>query len=300
MKKIQLKENDLLSAKVLSYSAAAGALLALGQNAEAQVSYTNVDPDSVVVSTEGERDGIFEIDMDNNGTVDVTIVHGNGDWWGSFASVRASNGSGASIATVSSYLSAWTYPTYYFARRFDQDELIGSDATFGTYYTGRQLGWYGTGTGTASPYTTGQWADGEPDKYLGIRFSLDGGTTYHYGWVRLDVPILQSEVTVKDYAYEQTADVAIAAGDKGDAGVSVRDGLVDDLGVKVFAHQRNIIVSDVKADLAQADVYNVTGQLVRSVQVESGRTEIPMDNKGLYIVRIDVEGEIVSSKVIVQ
>jgi len=302
MKKKQLKEKDLLAGKLLSYSAAAGALFALGQDADAQIVYTDVDPDStVVLPTVADSAHIFEIDMNNDGFTDVTIVAGNGDWYydegvSNWMSIRALAGSGGEIALQSSYLSGWS-ATYYFAKRFDVDAVIGPDESF--YYSSWsfQLGWMGT-YATGLSYNTGQWVDGETDKYLGIRFSLDGGTTYHYGWVRLDVEGDMSQFTVKDYAYESRADMAIPAG--ATKQVSVKDNLADDLGVKVFAHQGNIVVSDVKADLAQADVYNVTGQLVRSVQVESGRTEIPMDNKGLYIVRIDVEGEIVSSKVIVQ
>jgi len=301
MKKNQLQEKNLLSAKLLSYSAAAGALLAIGANAEAQIVYTDVDPDSLVVLPDIVGQNIFEIDMNNDGFTDVTIVAGNGDWYYSegvsnWMSIRALNGSGAEIALQSSYLSGWS-ATYYFAKRFDADALIGPAESFYSSSWSFQLGWNGT-YATGLSYNTGQWVDGETDKYLGIRFSLDGGTTYHYGWVRLDVAGDQSEVLVKDYAYEETADVGIVAGQKWTT--SVRDGLSDDLGVKIFSHQNKIVISDLEIDHATADVYSVTGQLLHTVQVEKGRNEVPVDNKGLYIVKIDLGSEIVSSKVIVQ
>jgi len=303
MKKNQLQEKDLLSAKLLSYSAAAGALLAIGANAEAQISYTDVDPDSLVVLPDTVGQSIFEIDMNNDGFTDVTIIAGNGDWYydegvSNWMSIRAMAGSGAEVALQTSYLSGGTWAgTYSFAKRFDVDAVIGPDESF--YYSSWsfQLGWLGT---YATGYTmnSGPWVDGEVDKYLGIRFSLDGGTTYHYGWVRLDVAGDQSEVLVKDYAYEETADVGIVAGQKWTT--SVRDGLSDDLGVKIFSHQNKIVISDLEIDHATADVYSVTGQLLHTVQVEKGRNEVPVDNKGLYIVKIDLGSEIVSSKVIVQ
>jgi hypothetical protein len=306
MKTKNLQKNDLLKGKLLSYSAAAGALLAIGQDAEAQVAYTDVDPDSICIAPEVDSTSIFAIDMNGDEIVDVTIVAGDGDWYYAnnstsqyhWWSIRALNGSGAEIATHSSYLSAWA-GTFYFAKRFDKDASIGPEASL-NFYTNSwsfQLGLYGNSTGAL--YTSGHWNDDDVDKYLGIRFSLDAGTSWHYGWVRLDIGDKYKSVTVKDYAWEQTADKAIAAGDVG-TGTSVKDGISDDVGVKVFSHQQNIIVSDLEANHAQADIFSVSGQLLRSVQVESGRTEIPMENKGLYIVRIDLGSEIVSSKVIVK
>jgi hypothetical protein len=305
MKKNQLQKKDLLSPKLLSYSAAAGALLAVGANAEAQIAYTDVDPDSLVVAPEIQSQGIFAIDMNNDGTTDVTIVAGNGDWWYSagssnWMSIRALPGTSAEVAAASSYLTSWS-ATYYFALRFDQDAMIGPDESFSGGSSSFQLGWYGT-YASGTTYNTGPWVDGETDKYLGIRFSLDDGVSYQYGWVRLDVPADQSDVLVKDYAYEQTANLGIKAGEMvgGGPGVSVEDGLADDLGVNISSYQNKIIISDLEIDHATADVYNVAGQLLHTVQVEKGRNEVPVDNKGLYIVRIDMGSEIVSSKVIVQ
>lgn len=304
MKKNRLKEKEILTGKLLSYSAAAGALFALGQDADAQVVYTDVDPDStVLMPTVADSTHIFEIDMNNDGTVDVTVVAGNGDWYYSagvsnWMSIRALNGSGASLALQYSYLSGWG-ATYYFAKRFDADAVIGPNESWYTSSWSFQMGWYGT-YASGTTYNTGQWVDGETDKYLGVRFTLDAGTSYHYGWVRLDVVGDMSQFTVKDYAYEATADVAIAAGDVGEPGVSVRDDLANDLGVKVFSYQDMIVISDLEIDYATADIFNVAGQLVQSVQVETGRNEVPVDNKGLYIVRIDMGSEVVSTKVIVQ
>jgi hypothetical protein len=305
MKKNLLQKNDLLSAKLLSYSAAAGALLAVGQDAEAQIAYTDVDPDSVVVAPEVESQDIFAIDMNNDGITDVTIVAGDGDWYYSmesysyhWKSIRALNGTGGSVAVQSTYLAGWSNPgpTFYLAKRFDQDAIIGPDESFMTSSWSIQLGFVGESSG--STYNSGLWNDGETDKYLGIRFSLDDGVSYHYGWVRLDVAEDHSQVTVKDYAYQTKADLPIVAG--ATVNTSVRNGLANDLGVNISSYQNKIVISDLEIDHATADVYNVAGQLLHTVQVEKGRNEVPVDNKGLYIVRIDLGGEIVSSKVIVQ
>ena len=308
MKTKQLEEKELLTGKLLAYSAAAGAIFEVGQNAEAQVAYTDVDPDEIVIAPGLGLADTLAIDLNGDGIIDVNIVHGSGDKWyttGTSASlwktIRALPGTGGQVNIAPSYLTAWS-ASYNFANRFDAEALIGPDLGEGEYWSGGtssfELAWLGTYAQGTGPYNTGPWVDGAPDKYLGIRFTLDEGTSYHYGWVRLDVTSDIIQVTVKDYAYEQTADVAIAAGDMGN--VSVRDGLRNDLDVKVFSFNRSIIVSDLDVDRAQADVFNVAGQLVRSIQVEKGRTEIPMENNGLYIVRIDTGKDLVSSKVIVQ
>jgi hypothetical protein len=311
MKTNQREEKKFLTRKLLSYSAAAGALLAVGSDAEAQVKYTDVDPDAVVVlpTERGTRDSL-SVDLNGDGIIDVNIMAGNGDKWGdttnatntsNWMSIRAKPAPGGEVNIHPSYLADWG-ETYNFANRFDAEDLLGPDLGEGDYWSGGaesfMLGWLGVYQ-TGGTYNTGPWTDGETDKYLGIRFTLDEGVSYHYGWIRLDVPSDQSQVTIKDYAYEQTADKAIVAGDMG-SGTSVRDGLKNDLGVKLFSLDRNIIVSDLKVDQARAEVYNISGQLVRSVQVEKGRTEIPMESTGIFIVKIDMGAEIVSSKVIVR
>jgi hypothetical protein len=311
MKTKQREEKDLLTGKLLSYSAAAGALLAIGSNAEAQVIYTDVDPDSIVVSPELGSAGLFEIDLNGDGIVDVTIMAGSGDKWYSgdsaslslWKTIRALPGTGGEVNIHPSYLTSWSN-TYNFGKRLDAEAQIGPDLGEGDYWSGGsaafELGWLGTYSATdQGPYNTGPWIDEEePDKYLGIRFTLDEGVSYHYGWVRLNVPTDVSQVTVIDYAYEQTADTPITAGDMG-SGTSIGDGHVDP-GVKVFSFNRSIIVSDLETDHARADIFNVAGQLIQSVQVEQGRTEIPMDDTGLYLVRIDTGKGLVSKKVIVR
>lgn len=58
------------------------------------------------------------------------------------------------------------------------------------------------------------------DKYIGFRLPVTGG--YQYGWFKIDVtytnPGAGATWTVKSYAYQQTPNIAIVAGDQGDGG----------------------------------------------------------------------------------
>ena len=294
MKTKQLKLNDPLTGKLLTYSAAAGALLAFGQKADAQITYTDVDPDQTLVGEYGEK-GIYELDINNDGTIDLLIIQGNEDWYSGWQSVRVMPQNQGAVVTSAIYFSAWE-KSYYMGLKFDKDAAIGVEANFNssTVYS-VQMAWAGTSSEVA--YTSGPWV-GEVDKYLGVRISLDEGSTFNYGWVRLDVAEDLTSFTVKDYAYEATAGTAIAAGDEG--GTQVEDDFANDLGVKIFSFENSIILADVDTDNAQADIFNTIGQLVHSTPVHSGRIEIQKENKGLYIVKLKLNEDIVTSKVIVK
>jgi len=57
---------------------------------------------------------------------------------------------------------------------------------------------------------TGNWV-GVTDRYLGLRFRLDG--TWRYGWARLDIDAAPTRFVVKDYAYQSVMEIGIAAGE---------------------------------------------------------------------------------------
>lgn len=73
-----------------------------------------------------------------------------------------------------------------------------------------------TNTSRGSFYSRGYWAGNFKNKYLGVRFQLNGQT--HYGWIRLTVttntklkkPSL--EATITGYAYESVPNEPIKAG----------------------------------------------------------------------------------------
>ena len=84
----------------------------------------------------------------------------------------------------------------------------------------------GTNGGNGSYYSRGYWAGNLKNRYLGVRFQLNGQT--HYGWIRLTVttnvksgkPSL--EATITGYAYETVANKAIKAGTAAMAAVEVQ------------------------------------------------------------------------------
>lgn len=203
--------------KLLSYSAVAGAFIAGGQSADAQVVYTDVDPDSVLSYLTGT--GSMDIDLDNDGNVDFQL---NNSYTFSFWTNTITN----TITTTSTtyYTYSYSYYSYYYkyanlkavgagAEIFGHfssidslptnEELIASDP-FNVTNNNWNLGSYGT---------WGAWGDfpGEGDRYVGVRF-MNGPDTL-YGWIRLNVAADVEEITLLGYAYETQAGVGIHGGD---------------------------------------------------------------------------------------
>jgi hypothetical protein len=58
---------------------------------------------------------------------------------------------------------------------------------------------------------SGEWI-GKQDKYLGLRFAIDG--KYHYGWIRVSHTAGQDKLMIADYAYNKEADKSIKSGQK--------------------------------------------------------------------------------------
>jgi hypothetical protein len=66
----------------------------------------------------------------------------------------------------------------------------------------------------------GLWAPNEKNRYLGVKFLIDGQV--HYGWARMNAelyfPYINALLT--GYAYETTPNLPIRAGDEGQSAAS--------------------------------------------------------------------------------
>jgi hypothetical protein len=93
---------------------------------------------------------------------------------------------------------------------------IGASASFFNNYTDLIEA---TAAFTSGRYSRGLWGGNPKDRYLGIRFSING--QFHYGWIRLSVTSnvqLNKQTlsaTITGYAYETVPNKAILAGTAG-------------------------------------------------------------------------------------
>ncbi|MFT4681259.1 MAG: hypothetical protein ACI9YU_001098 [Flavobacteriales bacterium] len=126
------------------------------------------------------------------------------------------------------------------------------------------------------------------DVYIGWTFLI--GTATHYGWIRVNFD--GTDLTVRDYAYEDAADTPINAGD----GIPSDPNGIDNLELSDLALYPNPATDVVTIDLiglssddANINIIDVAGRVVYSKgKVQAVRQQISLDglNSGVYFVQI--------------
>lgn len=188
------------------YCQAAGAFLLIHQKAEAQVDYTNIDPDVFVFSNDSNA-----LDFNNDGIDDVTFRIER------FSSTTYNYPTGTEVlsASINIYVSqvngvmtSDALPNPYKLAHLQPGDEIGPSATWNTeadvLINNFNSGDFGVDGMSAF------WKGA--DAYVGVRFLI--GTETHYGWVRLAIqdftthPTLPS-VVLMEMGYEETADAPI-------------------------------------------------------------------------------------------
>ncbi|MEZ5015076.1 MAG: T9SS type A sorting domain-containing protein [Chitinophagales bacterium] len=184
--------------RLAAYSAMAGAFVAIANESDATVVYT--DPADVTVDL-----GFYlPVDIDADGHVDFLILCTSiaTNWTvgveiGYYAGLSYGNPSNQVVG----YLGILPYGS-----ALDFGDAIDAGASFLAYNTAFLASIYSSGTYGAFANTT--------DKYMGFQF-IAGDGNLHYGWMRLDVSVGPVSITVKDFAYDDSPHTAIVAGDMG-------------------------------------------------------------------------------------
>jgi len=185
--KEKLHKNSLAS-KLAKYSAAAGAILAISSNADAQVAYSGLQD----ITINGA--GTFAIDLDGDGNTDFNI--------------GVSNSISFNYANIQNPASnSWLgNPVYALSSSY----LVQSTLSWTNSFSPWNLGSYYTSAGM-------YWGNfpGAGDQYIGVKFEINSGE-FHNGWIKINLSIDCTTLIVRDWAYDQTKDVGINTGDKGD------------------------------------------------------------------------------------
>lgn len=246
-------KKDVLAKRLAGYAAAAGAMVVLTPEADAQVVYSGLVD---TVATENQ----LNLDLNNDGNTDFWFQFEAGSFvdygvWGNFngidlyASYRSiynsttfgwnyfsnsfidSNGANPAALNrgflIGNSLPSPTYSGPYFYWNNEQRDTIAGKTRvyFSSTYTTISSTYYGgpgaTNTFTytnVNSYSSGNFL-GAGEKYLGVRFFIDDHQ--HYGWIRLEVPSDASQLRVFDWAYQSVADSAIYTGDSIDMAASL-------------------------------------------------------------------------------
>jgi hypothetical protein len=196
---------DSIQQKLAQYSAIAGSVLLAGSDVDAQIAYTNVDPNEKIF-----LDDVYNLDLDNDGIFDFkfTVASQVFGYW------RVAEISSADSAPSQNYVSR---SEDFFAAALNANDFIGSGNNWvkpGYYYGGAPyLEYYQIGSpSNGSPgQLYGPWG-GKGDHYLGLKFGING--EYHYGWARLNVTRTASFLNIKAYAYNTVPGEPILAGQR--------------------------------------------------------------------------------------
>ena len=282
---------SLLKEKLKSYSALATALFGTAAAADAQIVYTDVNPDEVLTITNGSVTD-FAVDFNNDGNEDMAVAtygylynYGGTDYQLNYVFSFVANNATAALVGAMQTVGTNQFPA---TSSLTAGTAIGGASTWldttaagGTTYFTAAVGFGSTLVGTAN---TGS------DVYLGARFLIGANT--HYGWVRINVPADASQATVKDFAYNATANGPINAGQT--AGISE----IDAASWTAYGSGSSIkIKSSIEGNI---EVIDLAGKVISTGTITSG--ELTMNvanaNTGMYIVRI-TNGSLTDTKKIV-
>lgn len=187
-----MKRNSTLAKKLKAYSALAGVAAVTPFAAEAQVIYSNIEPDTILA---GRGYNSFDLDLNSDGITDFSLTqyystsysHGQYHFFsGIFLTIINDNSGIATTAPGNDNISI-----------FNNGDTIDVNDN-----------WY-----AASLYSVdfnAQW-NGVKNKYIGARVKLNGQN--YYGWIRVTVGSNGNSITIKDYAFNATPEAPIIAGD---------------------------------------------------------------------------------------
>lgn len=223
--------------------------------AGATIIYTDVIPDSV-----GFGNSTITWDMDNDGTKDFRVTLAQS---GNIGFVICQAGFGTSNFVLADGANK--------ALCLNAGAVISATSTVwhSMVSTNQQM------TLVSSGLATGTWA-GATDKYLGLKF-ISGSNTY-YGWARFSVSGTAVNATLKDYAYENTPNQQILAGQTTSTGIDLN--VADVLSAKPFPVPASSEVTFTLSGNQSAlvlSISDVAGRLVKKVTVPAGAIRFSAD-----------------------
>ncbi|MFI5171440.1 MAG: T9SS type A sorting domain-containing protein [Chitinophagales bacterium] len=276
---------------IIKYSQFAGAYLLMHSNLNAQVIYTDIEPD-IELRFDNETCGI---DMDNNGTFDFAFLKTSGtyDHWNSTTTVirfrhaiwvgpygTSENEIAGDIYTHSG--DGTDYMPYAFVNGVLIDPGFQNFNNAGYQIMG--LGFYTQDTIWIG--YLGKWAPDVEDHFLGVKF-VDEALCYHYGWIRCSTADTTKRLIIKDYAFETHCGTPIRAGDT----ISYVDiqQIENTINAIVYSYDNSIYIQLIETlNEPVVTVFDLLGNKVYSSKLVNSFSTIELKlTQGYYLVEIN-------------
>ncbi|MFN0275202.1 MAG: T9SS type A sorting domain-containing protein [Chitinophagales bacterium] len=286
---MKLKKN-----KLIGYSALAATFMTLATDADAQVIYTDVDPD-LMLDEVGEK---LAVDLDQDGVNDILFQKNLIDL--SFPYVISSNtyqiyyGIDLVRAKIAGEHSlAGTYSSYgYNALPFalsegdvidgEQDWLSASDQMMQRSIL-LQVSTE-SGFSFTSSFGNGYFTPGNSDLYLGVKMKVDKNN--YFGWVRVDLTS-DGHLIVKDHALNLTDGASIEAGEMGEP-LEVQT--LNDNTVNAYSYNETlyVVLQTQQQEGIEAKLFNLNGSLMFEKLLFDGTNSmnLPHTSAGIYTLQL--------------
>ncbi|MFI5135196.1 MAG: T9SS type A sorting domain-containing protein [Chitinophagales bacterium] len=290
-------DTSSLIKKLKQYSALTAPALAVAAVSNAQVVYTDVNPDKEIIPFPNNPQGGL-IDMNNDGIYEFILA--------AYTSFALSNGKKINLAAAGLYadngdgLMGYTNvlgsKKFYYPNALAAGAVIDSNGHFrNTFHPYETLVWFYK----ESNIELGQWND-VTDKYLGVKFKDQSGAT-HYGWVRMDVQKNPMKIVLKDYAYESTPDLSIHAGDGLETGISTVPAPDK---IAIYSFGKNVFIQSPidNSDPMIITITDVSGKILLNQTSDKNNLTLSLTNfsSGIYIVNAVKGGDSKTRKIFLQ
>ena len=274
-----------LQDKLSKYAAAAAAVTTGVAGANAQVMYTDVNPDYVADAVQNGGVLAVGLDVDNDLAFDYVLASRDTVIGGTTPTVRFTVV--APYGTAGNAIAGETPSAYDYALALNNGNMI--DNTLNWIAATNTMAY---NVNSANPY--GENWNGVTDKYLGLQFNT-GGSTY-YGWARLDVQSIGDQWTLKDYAYEATAGVGIMAG-----AVGITEGTMDQMVHFINQPNNTVLVNVNQVKDAVVTVVSTSGQVISTGAVVNGTYTVEMNGltAGVYMINVTAPEGAITKKMYV-
>jgi hypothetical protein len=280
-----------MNQKLKKYLALAGSVTTVISNTDAQVVYTDVNPDFLFSGNLNT----YSLDLNNDGIEDFTLTTLDTiqSYMSGSYSYKATIVGAAIRNPVQS--NSWlinSASNFLVPESLNQGDVVGSSGVLGSAYSSSigspivaniQYTSFLNGVPASTSNSTFGDFDFDQEGILGVKFNINGN--YHFGWARIEVTS-NGTVSIKDYAYDTNPNTSIIAGDNGAGLVGVQEQLN---AVAISMLNNNISIENKGAnDDCLMVLTNISGQQILEKQLKDKieLVDVSEFSTGIYLVKV--------------